>query len=107
VAAAAAAARASVKLKQVEYFAKLVGQKRTGVVSGVTEWGLYLQDSETGAEGMARLMSLTDDSYAYDPKQYAVIGAKSKKKIALGDPVTFTVERVDLDMRTIDLKLES
>ena len=51
----AEAERASVKLKQVEYFAKLIGEKREGVVSGVTEWGVYAEDKETGAEGMARL----------------------------------------------------
>ena len=104
-AAAAEAERASVKLKQVEYFAKLIGTKREGVVSGITEWGLYIQDKDTGAEGMVRLMSLTDDTYEYDQKKYAVIGKTTKKKNALGDPATFIVDRVDLETRTIDLKL--
>jgi ribonuclease R len=111
-AAAAEAERASVKLKQVEYFAKLMESgpasprlRRAGVVSGVTEWGLYLQDSETGAEGMCRLASMTDDSYTYDPTKFAAIGAKTKRVIRLGDAVTFVVDRVDLEMRTIDLRI--
>lgn len=104
-AAAAEAERASIKMKQVEYFAKLVGQTRVGVVSGATEWGIYLQDNETGAEGMARLSGMADDTYAYDPKRYAIVGTKTKKTIRLGDPVTFIVDRVDLEAHTIDLKL--
>lgn len=103
--AAAEAERASVKLKQVEYFAKHIGETRKGVVSGVSEWGIYVEDTETMAEGMVRLMTLTDDSYIYDPKKYAVVGFKTKKVIALGDPVTYTVDGVDLEQRTIDFRL--
>lgn len=102
---AAEAERASVKLKQVEYFAKLIGQTRKGVVSGVTDWGIYIADSETGAEGMVRLMTLTDDSYTYDPKKYSVVGATTGKAIRLGDPIEYTVEKIDLDERTIDFRL--
>lgn len=113
-AAAAEAERASVKLKQVEYFAKLLESgptsprlRRAGIVSGVTEWGLYLQDNETGAEGMCRLMSMTDDNYTYDPAKFAAVGTKSKRVIRLGDPVTFIIERVDLKMRAIDMLIIS
>lgn len=102
---AAEAERASVKLKQVEYFAKLIGHKRQGVVSGVTDWGIYIADSETGAEGMVRLMTLTDDSYTYDPKKYSVVGATTGKAIRLGDPIEYLVEKIDLDERTIDFRL--
>ena len=103
-AAASQAERESIKMKQVEYFAKLIGQTREGVVSGVTEWGVYVQDKDTGAEGMVRLMSMTDDSYVHDPKKFAVVGEKTKNVIQLGDPVTVVVEKVDVDERTIDLK---
>lgn len=102
---ASEAERASVKLKQVEYFATLIGQTRQGVVSGVTEWGIYIADSESGADGMVRLMTLTDDTYEYDRKKFAVIGARTKNVIRLGDPVTYTVERVNIDDRTIDFRL--
>jgi len=104
-AVAAEAERASVKLKQVEYFAKLIGQKRDGVVSGVTDWGIYIADNESGADGMVRLMSLTDDTYVHDPKKFAAIGAKTGRTIRLGDPIEYIVERVDLDERTIDFRL--
>jgi ribonuclease R len=104
-ASAAEAERASIKLKQVEFFAKKIGEKRDGIVSGATEWGLYLQDNETGAEGMVRLASMADDSYTYDPTKFAAVGAKTKRVIRLGDSVTFIIDRVDLALRTIDLKL--
>ena len=84
-----------------------MGQERTGVISGVTEWGIYIEDDETGADGMVRLTTITDDTYQYDPKKFAAVGARTKRIIRLGDPVSFTVERVDLDERTIDLRLTS
>lgn len=104
-AAAAQAERESIKMKQVEYFVKLIGQTREGVVSGVTEWGIYIQDTETGGEGMARLMTLTDDNYEYVQKKFAVVGQNTKNEIRLGDPVKFVVEAVDIAERQIDLKL--
>jgi len=104
-AVAAQAERESIKMKQVEYFAKLVGQTREGVVSGVTEWGIYVEDKETGGEGMVRLMTLTDDTYEYSPKKFAAIGKTTKNVIRLGDPVTFSVEKVDIAERQIDLRL--
>lgn len=102
---AAEAERASVKLKQVEYFAKLIGQKRKGVVSGVTEWGVYIADDESAADGMVRLATISDDIYEYDPKKYAIIGQKTGRQIRLGDPIEYVVESVDIDERTIDFRL--
>ncbi len=102
---ASEAERASIKLKQVEFFAALIGQTRSGVVAGVTEWGVYIADKETGAEGMARMMTLTDDTYEYVPGKFAVVGVTTKRTIRLGDPVTFTVESIDLENRTIDFKI--
>lgn len=104
-AAAAQAERESVKMKQVEYFQKLLGQKRQGVVSGVTEWGIYIEDQETGGEGMVRLMTMTDDTYEYAPKKFAVVGKETKKEIRLGDPIEFVVEHVDVAERQIDLRV--
>lgn len=104
-ASAAQAERESIKMKQVEYFEKLIGQKREGVVSGVTEWGIYIQDNQTGGEGMVRLMTIGDDNYEYVQKKFAVVGQNTKNEIRLGDPITFTVEAVDVAERQIDLKL--
>ena len=102
---AAEAERASVKLKQVEYFADHIGEEREGVVSGVTEWGIYIEDKETGADGMVRLAAMTDDSYEHDPKKFAVVGTRTKRIIRLGDPVRFRVERADLEERNLDFSL--
>lgn len=103
--AAAEAERASIKMKQVEYFARLIGTERTGVVSGVTEWGIYISDDETNADGMVRLTTLTDDTYEYAPRKFAAIGATTKKMIRLGDAVRYVVERADLEEHTLDFKL--
>jgi ribonuclease R len=102
---AAQAERESVKMKQVEYFATLIGAERKGVVSGVTEWGLYIEDAETATEGMVRLMSLTDDSYEYDKKKFAAVGTRTKKMIRLGDPVSYKVEAANIEDRTLDFSL--
>jgi ribonuclease R len=99
------AERESVKLKQVEYMATKIGTERTGTISGVTEWGVYVEDVESGAEGMARLSDMTDDTYEHYPKKYAVIGARTKRVIRLGDRVSFKVVRADPEERTIDLQL--
>ncbi|MDE2079506.1 MAG: VacB/RNase II family 3'-5' exoribonuclease, partial [Patescibacteria group bacterium] len=103
--AAAEAERASVKLKQVEYFANHIGEEREGIVASVTDWGIYIAENESGADGMVRLAALTDDTYEYDPKQFAAVGARTNRKIRMGDPVRFIVERADLEERTLDFKL--
>ena len=105
--AAAEAERASVKLKQVEYFAKKIGEERSGVVSGVTEWGIYIEDKETAAEGMVRLTSLTDDTYEYIPRKFAAVGRRTKRMIRLGDPVRYAIEAANLEERTLDFRLLS
>ncbi|XKT74419.1 MAG: ribonuclease R [Patescibacteria group bacterium UBA2163] len=105
-AAATEAERTSVKLKQVEYFANHIGEAREGVVSGVTDWGIYIRDNESAADGMIRLATLNDDHYTHDRKTFSVIGERTGKKIQLGDPVTVVVDGVNIDDRTIDFKLK-
>jgi ribonuclease R len=102
---AADAERSSIKMKQVEYMAKKVGMTRPGVISGITEWGLYIEDQESGAEGMVRLASLTDDTYEYVPKKFAAIGVKTKRVYRLGDAVQFSVTATDVRERIIDMVL--
>lgn len=104
---AAHAERESIKMKQMEFFANLIGEVRTGVISGVTEWGVYIEDDDTAAEGMARLTSMTDDTYEYDPKKFAAVGLKTKRVVRLGDPVTYKVEAADLENRQLDFSLVS
>lgn len=99
---AADAERASKKLKQVEYMSTRVGQIFEGIISGVTKWGIYVEEVETKSEGMIALRNLVDDYYIFDQKTYSVFGEKTKKKFTLGDKVKFKVLSADLDKRTLD-----
>ncbi len=102
---AAEAERASIKYKQVEYMMDKVGQVFDGTITGVTEWGIYIEENQTKCEGMAKLRDLTDDFYALDKKNYALVGEKSKKKFQLGDIVKFKVASADLDKKILDYQL--
>jgi len=100
---AADAERASIKYKQVEFMASAENKVYQGLISGVTEWGLYVEIVETKCEGMIRLADLTDDFYEFDEKSYRVIGRKRKKIYTLGDKVQVRVKKTDIDKRLIDL----
>lgn len=102
---AADAERASIKYKQVEFMQKLIGQELNGIVSGVTEFGIFVEIIETKCEGMVRLADLEDDFYELDMENYRVIGKKNKRMITLGDGVAVKVVKTDLMKRTIDLEL--
>ncbi|MCI5108527.1 MAG: ribonuclease R [Candidatus Pacebacteria bacterium] len=102
---AAEAERESVKIKQVEYMADHVGSEFIGVVSGVTEWGLYIEDKNTKAEGMVRIKDLGDDYFELDQKTYSVVGRKTKKKFSLGDEVKFRVTGADVERKMLDFKV--
>jgi len=104
---AADAERASVKYKQAEYLLDQIGSEYVGIISGVTEWGMYVEIEENKCEGMIRLRDLTDDFYALDEKNYAIIGQRKKKKYQLGDEVQVRVKNVDLTKRQIDFTLVS
>ncbi len=101
---AADAERASIKYKQVE-FMRLVGGDKVfdGIVSGVTEWGVFVEMTETRCEGLVRMSEMTDDYYEFDPNNYRVVGRRYKKVITLGSEVKVRVKATDLDKRTIDL----
>ena len=103
---AADAERASVKYKQVQYIAGHEDQVFEGIVSGVTEWGVYVELVANKCEGMIRMNDLNDDYYDYDAKSYRIIGRRRGRIIALGDKVQVRVLDTDIDRRTIDLTLE-
>lgn len=103
---AAEAERASTKYKQVEYMSERVGRIFSGVISGVTEWGMYVEMDENKCEGMVRLRDMKDDFYYFDEKNFCVIGRKRKRKYRLGDRVDVLVHKVDLQRRQIDLQIE-
>ena len=102
---AAEAERASIKYKQAEFLQDQIGIEYTGIVSGVTEWGMYVEIESNKCEGMVRLRDITDDFYVLDEKNYAIIGQRKKKKYQLGDEVQIKVKKVDLDKRQIDFTL--
>ncbi|MEM0938436.1 MAG: ribonuclease R [Bacteroidota bacterium] len=102
---AADAERASIKYKQVEFMASMLGQDFKGMVSGVTEWGIFVELIETKCEGMIRITDLDDDYYEFDEKQICVIGRNNKRRITLGDKLKVKVAKTDMDRRTIDLQL--
>jgi ribonuclease R len=99
---AAEAERDSVKYKQVEYMQDKIGQEFNGIVSGVTEWGIYVEELETKAEGMIRLADLPGDYYVLDDKNFAVVGERTKKRFRLGDLIRFKVKKTDLNRKILD-----
>lgn len=102
---AADAERASIKYKQAEYLEDNIGQTYMGIISGVTEWGMYVEIQENKCEGMIRLRDISDDFYVLDEKNYCIIGQKKKRTYQLGDEVKIKVKRVDLGKRQIDFSL--
>lgn len=99
---AADAERASKKLKQVEYMSDKIGQVFMGTISGVTEWGIYVEELETKSEGMIKIRDLGNDFYQFDKKTYSIVGQKSSQKFTLGDKIKFKVAGADLDRKTLD-----
>lgn len=99
------AERESVRYKQVEFLMDKIGQTFEGVVSGVTDWGLYVEEKESGAEGLVRVRALGDDFYRYSQKEYALVGERSKQKFSLGDQVRVRLADADLATRTLDFEL--
>lgn len=99
---ASSAERESKKLKQVEYMSDKIGQVFEGNISGVTEWGIYIEEKETKSEGMIKIRDLGNDYYEFDKKTYSIIGQKSKEKFTLGDSIKFKVIGADLDKKTLD-----
>ncbi|MBL6446193.1 ribonuclease R [Fulvivirga sp. 29W222] len=101
---AADAERASIKYKQVEFMQSVEDRVFEGIISGVTEWGIFVEIVETKCEGMVRMVDMKDDYYEFDEKNYRVFGRRNKKMYTLGDEVNVTVKSTDIDRRTIDLE---
>lgn len=102
---AASAERASVKYKQVEFMSERIGIVYDGVVSGVTEWGLYVEINENKCEGMIAMRDLGDDFYEFDEKNYCLIGRRHHQKFSLGDPIKIKVARANLEKKQLDFVL--
>ena len=99
---AAGAERESKKLKQVEYMSDKIGKVFEGTISGVSEYGIYVEEKETKSEGMINIRNIGTDFYEFDKKTYSITGKKTNKRFTLGDPITFKVVAADLDKKTLD-----
>ena len=102
---AANAERASIKYKQVEFMADKIGQQFKGVISGVKEWGIYVELDENKCEGMIPMFELTDDFYEFDEKNYCIIGRRTHKKYQLGDVIEVEIARANLERKQLDFRI--
>ena len=99
---AANAERASIKYKQVEFMQDKVGQTYNGVISGIQEWGIYVELNENKCEGMIPIRDLDDDYYSYDEKNYCLVGKKYRRTYSLGDEVVVRIKKTNLDKKQMD-----
>ncbi len=102
---AANAERDSVKYMQIKFMEDHKDQEFLGVISGVTEWGIYVEIIENKCEGMVRIRDIKDDYYVFDERQYAIVGERRKKVYQLGDEVYVMVKDSDLVKRHLDFSL--
>lgn len=99
------AERASIKYKQVEFMQDKVGKEFAGVVSGLTDWGIYVEIIENKCEGMVSIKSLADDFYEFDEEEYMIKGRHEGRKFEIGDELTIEVVNANLSRRQLDYKL--
>ena len=99
------AERESIKYKQAEYMANFIGQEFEGVISGITEWGIYVEIVKTKCEGLVKISSLTDDKYDFNNEKVIIVGRKFKKSFGLRQPIKVAVAGKNIEKRTIDLDL--
>jgi ribonuclease R len=98
------AERSSIKYKQVEFMQDHVGEVYKGVISGVTDWGIYVE-LENKIEGMVPIRELDDDFYVFDERNYALVGRHKNKIYQLGNEVRVKVWRTNLERKQLDLQL--
>ncbi len=102
---AVSAERDSIKFKQVEYMMNKVGEEFNGVITGVTDWGIYVQEEGSMAEGMIKLASIKSDYFEHEAKKYRVKGQRTGKIYHLGDPIRVKLVRADKDERQLDFEI--
>lgn len=102
---AANAERASIKYKQVEYMQDHLGETFSGIISGVTEWGLYVELNDNLCEGLVPMRDLADDFYDFDEKNHCLVGRRHNNRYRLGDNVDIRVARADLEKKQLDFVL--
>ncbi len=102
---AALAERASIKYKQVEFMADKIGQEFDGIISGINEFGIYVELNDSKCEGMVPLRDLDDDYYDFDERNYQLLGRRRHRRYTLGDPIRIRVARANLDKKQLDFAL--
>ena len=102
---AVSAERDSIKYKQVEYLMNKIGEIFDGVITGVTDWGIYVQEKGSLADGMVRLSSIRSDYFEHEATKYRIKGKKTGKTYRLGDEVKVKLLRADKDERQLDFEL--
>lgn len=102
---AAEAERASIKYKMVEFMVEKVGQEFDGTISGVTDWGVYVELTENKIEGMVALRDMHDDFYAFDAESYSIVGHAHGRRFTLGESVRIRVKRADLQRKQLDFEM--
>jgi len=102
---AANAERASIKYKQVEFMADKIGKVFDGVISGVTEWGLYIELIANKCEGLVPIRDLTGEYFDYDEKNYCLVGRRTKKTYRLGDTLSVKIAQANLEKKQLDFML--
>ena len=96
------AERASIKYKQVEFMSDKLGQEFKGIISGVTEWGLYVEIVENKCEGLLHIRNMGDDFYELDEDNYCLTGRRNKKRFQLGDTIMVKISRANLEKKQLD-----
>jgi ribonuclease R/exosome complex exonuclease DIS3/RRP44 len=102
---ASKAERDSIKYMQVKFMQDHNNQEFRGVISGVTDWGVYVEIIENKCEGLVRIKDIQSDFYIFDEKHYALIGQSTKQIYQLGDEVTVKVKNTDLEKKQLDFYL--
>ena len=102
---ASSAERDSIKYMQVKFLKNKIGEVFDGVISGVTEWGLYVEITENKCEGLVKVSSIKNDHYVFDEKKYALIGSRTKASYQLGQKVKIKIQKADLERRQMDFIL--
>ncbi len=99
------AERASIKFKQAEYMSERIGDVFMGTISGVAEFGIFVEENDTKCEGIVRISDIGNDFYIFEKENYRIIGKNTKKRYTLGDKVKIKVKSVDLERKSIDYEL--
>ncbi|MBQ8269753.1 MAG: ribonuclease R [Bacteroidaceae bacterium] len=102
---AANAERASIKYKQVEFMSERIGEEYDAVISGVTEWGIYVEINENKCEGLIPLRTLQGDYYEFDDANYCLVGRRTHRRYTIGDAVRIRIVRANLERKQLDFEL--